>query len=131
MLSKQVVNATFEIKLTLDDASKDIILPLNLVSVKILFTSDRSRSELLVAEKTLDNAISNVGDSVTISVPLNLDYKPQEVEESGSVRYNIDYTHAKNVPIGRASDGTTLYKEETVRDKFFAPSKPVFLVRTE
>ncbi len=122
---------SFEIKLTLDDTSKDMVLPLHILGVKILFTGATSRSELLIAEKSLDSVINSVGDSVTIDVPLNLDYKPQEVEEAGSIRYNIDYTHGKNVPNGRAADGTTLYKEEPVRDRFFAPAKPVFLVRTE
>ena len=122
---------TFEIKITLDDAGKDFVLPLTVTGVKVLFTGENSRSELLVADKILESSISNVGDSLTILVPLNLEYRPQEVEESGSIRYSIDYTHIKKVSAGRAPDGTTIYKEETARDKFFAPSKPIFLVRTE
>ena len=121
---------TFEIKLTLDDAPKDLVLPIKITGVNLLFTGDSSRSELLIAEKKLDRTINNVDDSVTISVPLNLDYKPQEVEESGSFRYTIDYTHSKKVPDSRAADGTIIYKTEQVRDKFFAPAKQVFLVRT-
>lgn len=121
----------FEIKLTLDDAGSDMSLPLTLTGIKILYTGDSSRSEQLIAEEDLDNPISAVGESVTVRIPLNLDYKPQEAEESGSIRYNIDYTHAKKVPSGRAPDGTNLYREEIVRDRFFAPPKPVFLVRTE
>ncbi len=66
-----------------------------------------------------------------ISVPLNLNYRPQELEEAGSVRYIIDYVYTKRVLSGKAADGTSTFSDEAVRATFTAPSKPVFFVRSE
>lgn len=120
----------FELKITLDDTTKDLVLPLKLTGVKMLFSGQYSGTELLVAEKELDSPIAGIGESITINVPLNLDYKPQEIEESGSIRYTIDYTYVKKVQTGRAQDGTILYEQQLVREKFLAPSKQVFFVRS-
>ena len=120
----------FAIKITLDDISKDLVLPIELKNVRLLYSSGYVKSELLVAEKDLDVSIEEIGGQVTISAPLNLDYKPKEIEETGSIRYSIDYTYTKRIPSGRDSDGTTLYKDELVRERFNSPSKQVFFVKT-
>ena len=119
---------SFELKITLDDASKDLVFPIKLTNIKLLFSGD-SRTELLIAEENIDTSIINVGGTVTIDVSLNLDYKPQEVEEAGSVRYTLDYTYTKKIPGGRTPDGTTLYTQDLAREKFNSPSKQVFFVK--
>lgn len=120
----------FEFKVTLDDAGKDIVLPLKLTGIKMLFSGEYARSELLVAERGLDSSLAGIGESVTVNVPLNLDYRPQEIEEAGSIRYTIDYTYTKKIQTGRSQDGTILYEQQLVREKFLAPSKQVFFVRS-
>ncbi len=120
----------FEIKLTLDDANKDLVFPIKLTNVKMLLSASSSNSELLVSEKNLDVSLGSIGDIALIQVPLNLDYRPQEIEESGSIRYSIDYTFTRQVPSGTSSDGKTLYKNEIAREKHSAPNKQVFFVRT-
>jgi len=123
-------NDVFELKVTLDDAGNDLVLPLRLTGIKMLFSGEYSRTELLVAEKDLESSLAGIGDSITINVPLNLGYRPQEIEESGSVRYTIDYTYIKKVQTGREQNGTVIYEQQLVREKFLAPSKQVFFVRS-
>ena len=120
----------FEVKITLDDIHKDLVLPVKITGIKSLFNGDYSRSELLIAEKSLDNFLSSIGESTAISVPLNLGYRPQEAEEAGSLKYVVDYSYTKKVPSGRTPSGDTLYKEEISREKFNSPTKQAFFVRT-
>ena len=122
---------SFEITITLDDSSKDLVLPVRVTKVRLLFSGEYARIEQLIAEKDVDSVLNGVGEQATINVPLNLGYKPHEVEETGSIRYSIDYTHKKKVASGRAADGTTLFSEEQVRATFTAPTKHVFFVRSE
>ena len=121
----------FELKITLDDTNKDLALPVKITGVRLLFSGDYSRSELLIAEKSFENLINNIGESTTISVPLNLGYRPQEAEEAGSLRYTLDYSYTKKVPSGKTPRGDVLYKEEISREKFNSPTKQAFFVRTE
>lgn len=120
----------FEFSITLDDASKDLLLPVLLTKAKILYSSEYSRTELLIAEKELNAVLNGVGDKSSISLPLTLNYRPQEIEELGSIRYSMDYTYRKQVLAGRTSNNTNIYSNETVRASFTAPVKPVFLVRS-
>ena len=121
---------SFEFIIKLDDFSKDAELPVTLTNIKLLLTSYNSRQEQLISNKDMDNVLSNIGQSVTLKLPLNLNYKPKELEEIGLVRYIIEYTFTKKVPFGKSADGTTLYKGEIVRDRFTALPKQVFLVTT-
>ncbi len=121
----------FEIKITLDDTHKDLVLPVKITGIKILFKGDFSRSELLIAEKNFENLLNNIGESTTINVPLNLGYKPPEVEEAGVLKYTVDYSYTKRVPSGRTPTGDTIYAEEVAREKFNSPTKQVFFVRSE
>ena len=121
----------FEVKITLDDSNKDLVLPVKITGIKMLFNGDYSRSELLIAEKSLDNSLSSIGESTAISVPLNLGYRPQEAEEAGSLKYVVDYSYTKKVSSGRTPSGDTIYKEEISREKFNSPTKQVFFVRAE
>lgn len=125
-----VGNDDFKIKITLDDISKDLVLPIELKNIRLLYHSEYTKSELVIGEKELDVSIEEVGEPVTISVPLNLEYKPKEIEEAGSIRYSIDYTYTKRIPSGRGDDGNVLYKEELVRERFNSPIKQVFFVRS-
>jgi len=121
---------SFEFKISLDDSGKDLILPVKLTNIKLLYSSESSRAELLIAEKDIDGVLNGVGDQDTIKVPLTLNYKPQEAEEQGSIRYSIDYSYAKQVANGRTANGTNIYSNEIVRATFTSPSKPIFLVRS-
>lgn len=121
----------FEFKITLDDIDKDLILPVRLTKIKLLYNSEFSRTELLIAEKELDQGFEDVGQQVAIDVPLNLDFKPQGVEESGSIRYSIDYSFTIKKSMGRSSDGTPLYDEEIDRGTFTSPVKPIFFFKSE
>ena len=121
---------SFEFKISLDDAGKDLILPVRLTNIKLLYGTESARAELLIAEKDIDGVLNGVGDQDTIKLPLTLNYKPQEAEESGSIRYSIDYSYAKQVASGRAPNGTNIYSHEIVRATFTSLSKPIFLVRS-
>ena len=120
---------SFHLKITLDDAGNDLVFPIKLTNIKILFSGD-FRTELLVAEENLDTSINNVGDTVAIDVPLNLDYRPQELEEAGSIRYTLDYTYSKKIQNGREPGGTLLYTRELAREKFNSPTKQVLFVKS-
>lgn len=122
----------FEFKITLDDINKDLILPIRITKVKLLYNSGgSSRSELLIADKSLDDILNGIGDQVIITTPLTLNYKPGQLEEIGSLRYIIDYSYTKKVLSGKTVNGTNLYNNETVRETFTSPSKQVFFVRSE
>ena len=121
---------TFDIKITLDDLGKELKPPITFINTRILFSGESSRTELLIAEESLEEKLDTIGSPVTISVPLNLDYKPAQVEESGAIRYVLDYNYIKKVPSGRDSYGNPLYTEEPAREKFTSPPKQVLLVRT-
>ena len=121
----------FELTLTLDDVNKDLVFPIKLIRINILYTSPSTKSEQLIAEQQLDNSITKIGQQVFLRVPLNLDYKPQEVEETGSLRYTLDYSYTKRVPNGKNADGTTAYSNEQARDKFTSPTKQVLFVKSE
>ena len=122
---------SFEIKVTIDDADANLVMPVQFTSIKLLYTGVSSRSEQLIAEKDLDASISQIGGSATISAPLNVGYKPEEVEEAGSFRYVLDYSYIKKVQTGRATDGSPIYQEEFTRQKYNSPSRQVFFVRSE
>lgn len=121
---------SFEFSVSLDDVSKDLILPILLTKAKILYSSELSRAELLIAEKDLTSVLNGIGDKAVVNIPLTLSYKPQEVEEQGSIRYTIDYVYKKQVLTGKTINGTNIYTNETVRSTFSAPIKPVFLFRS-
>lgn len=120
----------FEFKIVLDDTREGIILPVELTKLRLFYSSPYSKAELLVAEQDLNKALNNIGDGLLISLPLNLGYKPNEVEETGSIKYTIDYNYVRQIPNGKLPDGTVLYKEETNRDRFTSSGKQVFFVRT-
>ncbi len=120
----------FEFKLSLDDAGNDLVFPIRLTRIKLFYSSENSRAELLIAEKDLDNVLSGISDYTAISLPLTLDYRPQEAEESGSLRYGIDYSYTRKVLGGRTVNGTGIYTNETARASFYAPAKPIFFVRS-
>ena len=125
------VNAdSIELKVSLDDANKALVFPVKLTKVKLLFYGESSRAEQLIAEETLNSALNSVGGEANIKLLLNLNYRPQQLEESGTLRYSLDYTYTKQVVAGRASDGTALYNNELVRATFTAPSKPVIFIRS-
>lgn len=121
----------FEVKLTLDNVHKDIILPVKLTKLRLLYTSGYGRTEQLIAEKNLDNGLTDIGGQLKVSTPINLGYKLQEVEESGSWRYSIDYTYTKQVVIEKKPDGSNNYAPEAVRATFNSPQKKVLLVKTQ
>lgn len=121
----------FEFKITLDDVSKDLVLPIRLTKVKLLFNSEYARTEQLIAEQDLSGILNGIGDESLIHVPLNLNYRPQELEEIGSIRYGIDYSYTKKVASGKTVNGTIIYTNEIVRTTFTAPTKPVYFVRSE
>ena len=120
----------FDFKITLDDTSKDLVLPVKLTKIKLLYSSEYSRAELLIAERDLDGVLNGIGDNVLITVPLTLSYKPQEVEEPGSIRYSIDYEYTRNMASGKTANGTNTYSKEKTRATFYAPVKPIFFVRS-
>ncbi len=120
----------FEFTVTLEDIKKELVLPIMLTKIRLLYNSENTRTDLLIAEKELDGILNGIGDQTIMIVPLNLNYRPKELEEAGSLRYSIDYIHLKQVSTGRTVNGTTLYTNETVRGTFSA-TKPVLFVRTE
>ena len=120
----------FEFKITLDDANSGLVFPITITNIKIFFTGQYSGSELLVAEKDLSTTLNKIGDIITINVPLNLDYRPQQIEETGSMRYSVDYAYTRKIQTGTAADGTPLYKDEPARERFSATSKQLFLLRS-
>ena len=126
-----VNSGTFEFKITLDDTNKDLVLPVKLTKIKLLFNSESARTELLIAEQDLDSTLNAIGNQAIIGAALNLNYKPQQAEESGPLRYIIDYVYTKRVANGRTAAGETIYSEETVRATYTAPAKNVIFFKTE
>lgn len=122
---------SFEFAMTLDDSNKDLLLPVRLTKAKILYNSEYSRAELLIAEQDLDITLNGIGDRVVINTPLTLSYRPEQVEETGSIRYSIDYSYNKRILASKTANGTSIYYKEPVRATFTAPSKPIFLFRSE
>ena len=121
----------FEFKISLDDVNKDLVLPVKITKVKILYSGASSRIEQLISEVDLDESLDAIGDEVLINVPLTLNYKPQELEETGIMRYSIDYAYTKQVIAGKDSNGNTVYDEQESRSTFTSQTKPLLLVRTE
>ena len=121
---------SFEFAVTLDNIGKDLVLPITLTKARLLFSSEYTRIEQLIAEQDLSAVLNGVGDQAIISVPLNLNYRPQDIEETGGLRYTIDYVYKKKVVSGKTANGTNVYSDETVRASFTAPVKPVFFVRS-
>ncbi len=120
----------FELSLTLDDIDKDIILPVTITRVKLFYLTLSLRNELLIAEKSTESGLNGIGNSAIINVPLNLNYKPQEIEETGSIKYSIDYNLTRKVASGKSQNGTTNYAYETERGTLSSQTKPVFFVKT-
>ncbi len=120
---------SFGFKITLEDTSKDLVLPVKITNAKLLYNGESARTELLIAYKDLGEVLNGIGDQIAISLPLTLNYRPQEVEESGTIRYSIDYEFVKKVSSGKVVNGTAVLTNEIVRSTFTAPSKPIFLVR--
>ena len=120
---------TFEFKITLEDAGKDLILPVQITGLKILYTGSSAKSELLIADRQANYVLDGVGREVNIVTNLNLNYKPAELEDSGSFRYKLDYEYKSKVPIGRNPDGTTSFNEEVSRGTYTSPGKPAFFFR--
>ena len=121
---------SFEFRINMDDVGKDLVLPVRLTNIKVLYSGESSRVELLIADKEIEGVLNGVGDQYIIKVPPTLNYKPHEVEESGAIRYSIDHTYIKKVASGRTANGTNIYSNEIVRSTFTSPSKPIFLVRS-
>jgi len=124
----EISRNAFEIKFTLDDVEKELLFPIELKKIKILYSGESLRSEQLIAEHDLDILFQSIGEETTITAHLNLGYKPRQIEESGSFKYVIDYSHVKNVQLGRGSDGSISYSQETVRNQFTSTPKKVFFV---
>jgi hypothetical protein len=125
-----VSNDAFELVITLDDVSKDLVLPVTFTKIKLLYSSEYSRTEQLIAEKILDTPLNALGDEVTITTDLNLNYKPEQAEETGSLRYSVDYSYTKQVLSGKDEAGN-IYTNEEERGTFTSPTKPIFLVKSE
>ena len=121
---------SFEFTVILDNTGKDLVAPITLTKIRLLFSSEYTRIEQLIAEQELGIALNGVGDQSSANVPLNLNYRPQEVEEAGGLRYIIDYAYKKKVVSGKTANGTNVYSDEIVRASFTAPVKPVFFVRS-
>ena len=123
-----VAGGSFDFTASLDDTGKDLVLPVALTKIKLLYTGQNARVEQLIAEKDLDMFLNAISNKVIISTPLTFSYRPQEIEEQGSLRYSIDYTYTKRVSTGRAPDGTMIYAQEVARSTFTSTAKPVFFV---
>lgn len=124
-----IIKDTFKFKISLDDLSKELVPPIQLIKLKLYYSSELSRTEQLIAEKELDSKLTNIGDEVLIETPLNLGYKPREAEETGVFRYGIDYTYIKRVMAGKDINGSIIYTNEPIRTTFNSLGKPVFFVR--
>ena len=124
-----VSEENFEFKIALENVGKETVLPIRLTKIKLLCSGESARIEQLIAERDLDYVLNGVGDEVKINAPLNLNYRPHEVEETGSLRYIVDYTHKKQVLSGKIN-GTDIFSNETLRAVFTASAKPVFFVRS-
>lgn len=120
----------FEFSITLDDIGKDTVLPVSITNVKIFLSGEYSRTELLISEKEANAVLNGVGDKAVLNIPISLNYRPQELEENGGIRYALDYMHKKKVLSGKTANGTGIFSEEIVRGSFTSPSKPAFFVRS-
>lgn len=122
-----ISKGAFEITISLDDASKDLVLPVQLTRIKLFFNSQYGGAEQLIADQELSSMLNGVGEKARISAILNLGYRPKEAEESGSLRYSIDYVYTKRVLSGKVN-GTNTYSNEIARAALAPPPKPIFFV---
>lgn len=119
----------FGITISLDDTNKGLVLPVQLTRIKLFFNSQYGGAEQLIADQELSSTLNGIGEKAEISAILNLGYRPKEAEESGSLRYSIDYVYTKKILSGRVN-GTNVHNDEIARAAFTATSKPIFFVRT-
>lgn len=122
-----ITNDDFQFSLSLDDAGKDVELPVQITKIQLFFTGPSAKN-LLVAEKYLEEII-NYGAPTTIIMPLNLDFRPAQAEETGSLKYIIHYTYNKKIKIGKTPDGEDLFTRELVRGSFSSPAKNVIFLK--
>ena len=121
----------FEFRISLDEAHEELVFPVRVTKLKVLYSSQNARVEQLIADRDLDIFFNQVGDGALVNTFLNLQYRPKEYEELGSFRYSIDFTFEKKVPTGRTAQGEKTYAIEPDRVTYNSPSKPIFLVRSE
>lgn len=106
----------FEFKISLDDVNNEVILPITITNLKIFYFSESLRAEQLIAEEVLKSPLANISLPVKLNITLNLDYKPQSIEEIGAFKYSIDYSYTKKI------------NSEVVRSRFVSPQKPIFFI---
>lgn len=100
----------FHFKIILRDGSEELVLPIKIISVKL------KEGEILYGEKTVNNVLNNIGESVSTIIPVS--YQPAEVEEERPISYKIDYEYTKRVKKDRNPDGTYNYDEAIERESF-------------
>jgi len=125
-----VAKDEFELKISLDDTMKDIVLPVQITRIKMLYSGAASRSELLISDIPLNIELNSIGQEAIIDAGINLEYKPSQAEEIGSVKYSIDYSFTKKISAGKNPDGSTIYNTEVVRSNFKSATKPVFFFKS-
>ncbi len=114
-----VRKSLFEFIIILDDVSQELELPIRVYNIKILYIRDSAKVEQLIAEENLFAEIKTVGKQTIIN-PLPSTYKPwSSVEESGTIKYVIEYSYVKK------------QNNEIVQSTFTSPSKPIVFTNSD
>lgn len=101
---------TFAFRISLKDSKEGIVLPVKLNKILL------KNGEVLFGEKELTLALGKVGDAVIVNVPL--DYHQEQVEEIGSLTYQLNYEYTQKVKDQKLANGSYSYKNELVRDDY-------------
>ena len=88
----------------------DLILPLKFT--KLLLRD----GEIVYGQSALNLQINEVGESITIKVPVT--HQLKQIEEEGRLTYKLDYELTKRVRDSRLPNGSYSYREESVREEF-------------
>lgn len=114
----------FSFFVRLKDISEDVVSPIKITIVQL------KEADTLYGEKVVNQVLTDVGDTFTISIPVN--YVPKIIEEERTLSYKLDYEVTYRVKKDRNPDGTYNYENQTKRDSYDKKfASKIFLVDSE
>jgi len=104
-------SSKFKVKIQLEDADKDLVLPVTVTSLKLV------EKELLIGEKELDGTLNYIGDYFIESIPISKD-SMRNIEEEKRLSLVIGYTYTIKEMTGHDSEGNPIYENKAKRSTY-------------